>query len=115
MLIVQRTSKHSVQIKEESSFSSSVGRMPLLQASMKILSFQESYVPTDETSRLSSSTYTLSFVLCIRGQDAHRAKNQQTFSLNKRRIILFIISGLDARPASINEDFKTSLQPCAKQ
>ncbi|KAL2743104.1 hypothetical protein V1477_008593 [Vespula maculifrons] len=90
-------------------------------------SFQEFYVPTDETSRLSFSTYTLSFVLCtssnkrriilfiITGQDAHHIKNQQTFRSNKKRIILFIILGQDAHPASINEDFKTSLQPCVKQ
>ncbi|KAL2731601.1 hypothetical protein V1477_015424 [Vespula maculifrons] len=77
--------------------------------------FQESYVPADETSRLFFSTYSLSFVLCIRGQDAHRAKNQQTFSSNKKRIILFVIQGQDAHRASINKDFKKSLQPCAKQ
>nr|KAF7401910.1 hypothetical protein H0235_015246 [Vespula pensylvanica] len=37
MLIVQRINKDSVQIKEESSSSSSWGRMPIVQASTKIL------------------------------------------------------------------------------
>ncbi|KAL2723697.1 hypothetical protein V1477_018929, partial [Vespula maculifrons] len=46
---------------------------------------------------------------------AHHAKNQQTFRSNEKRIILFVILGQDAHPASINEDFKTSLQLCAKQ
>nr|XP_050864663.1 uncharacterized protein LOC127070578 [Vespula vulgaris]XP_050864664.1 uncharacterized protein LOC127070578 [Vespula vulgaris] len=58
--------------------------------------FDESYVPADETSQLSFSTYSLSFVLCISSnkkgivvteQDAHCAKNQQTFRSNRRRII----------------------------
>ncbi|KAF7418549.1 hypothetical protein HZH68_001202 [Vespula germanica] len=40
LLIMQRTSKHSVQIKKESSSSSSWGRMPILQASTKILKHQ---------------------------------------------------------------------------
>ncbi|KAL2731634.1 hypothetical protein V1477_015457 [Vespula maculifrons] len=44
----------------------------------------------------------------IRGQDAHRAKNQQTFRSNKKRIILFVIQGQDAHRASINKDFKVS-------
>nr|KAF7402018.1 hypothetical protein H0235_015354 [Vespula pensylvanica] len=50
-----------------------------------------------------------------KGQDAHRVRNQQTFRSNKRKIIFFIIQGQDAHRASINEDFKTSLQPCEKQ
>ncbi|KAL2727575.1 hypothetical protein V1477_016851 [Vespula maculifrons] len=49
-------------------------------------------------------------------QDAvYHAKNQQTFRSNKKRIILFIILGQDVHLASINEDFKISLQPCTKQ
>ncbi|KAL2734788.1 hypothetical protein V1478_003333, partial [Vespula squamosa] len=61
-------------------------------------------------------TNTRKFILFIvLGQDAHRAKDQQRLCTNARRIILFVVLGQDAHRASINEDFKTSLQSCAKQ
>ncbi|KAL2738845.1 hypothetical protein V1478_001411 [Vespula squamosa] len=53
--------------------------------------------------------------IIVLGQDAHRAKDRRRLCSNKGRIILFVVLGQDAHRAIINEDFKTSLQSCAKQ